>query len=346
MRTLLSTLTALMLSVTPVVAQDEMTPAERALYEAALTEGELTWYISQYSTTVAENFGRTFTERYPGVNVNVIRATGQVIFSRLMQDIRSGAAMADVFSGTDLSHLFQLKADGQLAQFVPETAAGLADIFQNLDPEGYFHTTSINPTVMVYNTNLVSEADAPTNWTDLIDPRWRNQVAVAHPGFSGSAGSWALLMVNLYGDDFFERLEAQNPQIGRSNTDPPAVVGTGERLIGSASMATSVRLINAGSPMRIVYPTDGVKLTLGGSAVMANAPHPNAARLFMHFLQSDAAARLMVTPDVGLQAHRPGIAPPPNAASVLDMVIADLPEEEVLERVPEIIEAWRDVFGG
>src|SRR5690606_32383474 len=233
---------------------------------------------------------------------------------------------------TDQSHLMSLKNDDKLAQFVPETASQMADIFQNLDPDGYYHTTSINPTVMVYNTEKVSEADVPTNWPDLLDPKWKDQVAVAHPGFSGSAGSWALLMVNLYGEDFFDRLEEQNPQIGRSNTDPPAVVGMGERLIGPASMATAVRLINAGNPMKIVYPTDGVKLTLGGSSVLADAPHPNAARLFLHFLLSEHASRLMVTPDVGLQPTHRGIEPPPNAASVFDMVIADLSEEEVLER--------------
>jgi iron(III) transport system substrate-binding protein len=47
----------------------------KALEEAAKKEGELTWYTVPQTSEVAEKVGRTFSARYPGVKVNVVRTT-------------------------------------------------------------------------------------------------------------------------------------------------------------------------------------------------------------------------------------------------------------------------------
>ena len=74
----------------PVSAQ--LTPdAEKALYEAAKAEGSVTWYVAHYSTETAEKFGRAFTEKYPGVKVNVVRATAGVVFQRAFGTVGVGA---------------------------------------------------------------------------------------------------------------------------------------------------------------------------------------------------------------------------------------------------------------
>src|SRR5690606_28193206 len=65
------------------------------LYEAAKKEGELTWYVAHFDSETAQAVGQGFTERYPGVNVNVVRTTAQVAFQRLNQDIRAGTPNCD-----------------------------------------------------------------------------------------------------------------------------------------------------------------------------------------------------------------------------------------------------------
>src|SRR5688572_20422022 len=80
-----------------------------ALHEAAKKEGELTWYAVPQTSEVAEKMGRTFTARYPGVKVNVVRTTAQVAFQRLNQDLKAGTPNCDVFTSTDLSHFVDLK---------------------------------------------------------------------------------------------------------------------------------------------------------------------------------------------------------------------------------------------
>ncbi|WP_160381600.1 ABC transporter substrate-binding protein [Pseudooceanicola pacificus] len=343
MKRILTTAAFVLSAATAPVAAADMSPEVQALYEKAKEEGELTWYVAQFSTGLAEDMGAIFTEKYPGVKVNVIRATGQVVYARLAQDIRAGVAQADVFSGSDLGHLYELKKQGQLLEFTPPDADGVRAPFKDMQP-GFWYATTANPSVMAYNTDQVSAEDAPTNWDDLTDPKWKGKLAITHPGFSGSAGSWAVLMKKLYGDEFFIGLRDNDPYIGRSMIDPPTVIAAGERAVGIAVFSVAVRNKLAGNPIEIVYPTDGAKLTFGGTAVLSSAPHPNAGQLFVNFLLGPEASQRQV--ENGLLPVSKDVAPPEGVRSLEEIPIADLSEEEVIEGVQPIIEEWRDIFGG
>lgn len=176
-----------------------------ALHEAAKKEGELTWYTVPQTSEVAEKMGRSFTARYPGVKVNVVRTTAQVAFQRLNQDLKAGTPNCDVFTSTDLAHYVDLKGRNLLLKYVPAAASQLDKRVQNLDPDGYFHASSCFMMGLVYNTQKVTGADIPRSWTDLADPKWNAAAVVAHPGYSGAAGAWCIEMRKLYGDAFRSR---------------------------------------------------------------------------------------------------------------------------------------------
>jgi iron(III) transport system substrate-binding protein len=226
--------------------------------------------------------------------------------------------------------------------YVPENAAKMDKALQNLDPDGYYYSTSANPTIMIYNTNLLKAAEAPKNWTDLADPKWKNKAAISHPGYSGSTGSWALMMEKLYGWQFFDKLEKNNPQIGRSLTDPISVVVSGERQIGIAPYANFVESKAKGNPIEVIFPTDGAKLTRGPTFILANAPHPNTAKLFMEFLLSVPGSEILVGD--GHAPLRPEVAPPPGAKLISEIKMGPMSEAEVAG-IPELIERWRTTFG-
>jgi iron(III) transport system substrate-binding protein len=322
-------------------AQD-MTTHEAALYAAAKPEGSLTWYVAQYLTSTAERIGTGFSERYPGLKVNTIRSTGQVAYSRLQQDIRAKVPQCDVFTATDFSHAVALKRQGLLMKYVPENAAKMEPSLRDIDPDGYYHATSANPTIMAYNTNLVSKENAPTNWTDLIDPKWKGKATLSHPGFSGQTGEWALMMEKLYGKGFFDKLAANDPQIGRSLGDPVTVLTPGERQIGISSYSSVLAAKAKGNPIEAVFPTDGSKVTRSPSFILANAPHPNAAKLFMEFLLSVPGSKLMTAG--GYPSLRPEVPPPEGSVPIAQIKAGPVAEADVTGTT-ELIERWRAAFG-
>ncbi|WP_431283583.1 ABC transporter substrate-binding protein [Humitalea sp. 24SJ18S-53] len=327
---------------TRAVAQD-MPAHERQLYDAARREGQITWYSGQYNAETSEAVGRAFNERFPGVRCNVVRSTSQVAFQRLSQDTRANAAQCDVFSSTNSGHYTLLKREGKLTRFLPENSKGMLPALQNIDPDNFFHTSYLGLYLMAHNTRLVSEADAPRSWTDALDPRWKDKLAVGHPGFSGAIGVWAVQMRKMYGWDYFTRLERNNPQIGRSSQDPVTTMNAGERSVGlCVPVGTTALAISRGNPLKLIYPTEGVLATISPSAIPSNAPHPNAAKLFMEF---QTGKQLSETVRLSFNEPLRADVPPPAGARALTgltLLAPSLAEQE--SGVPEVLETWRETF--
>jgi iron(III) transport system substrate-binding protein len=345
MRSILAALAALVFSFAGPVAAREMTAYESALYEKAKSEGELTWYVSQFATNIAEDFAQAFKVQYPDIQVNVIRTSGQVIYSRLRQDMDAGMAQADVFSGSDIGHMVNLKSENKLLKFRPENADKIISRFVGIDPDGYYYTDNFESVALVYNTNLLSGEDAPKSWTDLLDPRWSGKIAVSHPGFSGVTGSWAVFMHKTFGDDVFERLAALDPLLSRSLADPLASVNNGERAIGLSTVAIASNSKRSGNPVEVIYPSDGVVVVPQASAVLADAPHPNAAQLFVNFMISEEGSRFLLE-YYNFTPLRPELPAPDGIMPFEDMPVVTLSEDDVVNLMPVVIEDFRDAFGG
>jgi len=323
------------------VRAEGITPA---LIEAARREGTLTWYMAQVDTETAEAMGRAFTAQYPGVRVAVIRTTGQVAYERLLQDLKNNAPQCDVFSSTDVAQYPALKKRIALAQYTPAGASSLLPAFQKTSDPGYTYPATATSHLLIYNSAQVKPPDAPKAWTDLLDPKWKGRIATGHPAFSGCTGIWALALTKTYGWDFFEKLAKNNPRIGRSGNDPVTLINAGECLLGPSPANTAFQQVDKGNPIVPVYPTDGATLCLGPSAVMASAPHPNAARLYMEWLLSDEFSRLSVA-NHGDPVH-PGLALTSGQKPVDQVPIISLTVQEIAKGIPEMIEQWRDTFGG
>jgi iron(III) transport system substrate-binding protein len=313
------------------------------LVEAAKKEGSVTWYIAQVDTETAEAMGRAFTSKFPGVAVSVIRTTGQVAYERLLQDLKNNAPQCDVFSSTDISQYPTLKKHGALADYTPAGAATLLAPFVKASDPGYMYPSSATAHVMIYNSQKIKPEEAPTKWTDLLDPKYKGRVATGHPAFSGCTGIWVLALTKKYGWDFFEKLAKNNPRVGRSGNDPVTLINAGEALIGPAPGNTAFQQVDKGNPIMPVYTEDGSTLCLGPSSVMASAPHPSAGRLFMEWLMSDDFAKLSVA-NHGDPVH-PGLTLSSGQKPLDQVPLLTLTNEEVGKGIPEIVERWRDTFG-
>ncbi len=314
----------------------------KALEEAAKKEGELTWYVAHYTSEGAEDLGRNFTEIY-GVKVNVVRTTAQVAYQRLLQDIKNNQTVCDVFSSTDLGHYVRLSAQGRFEKYVPETASKIDPAFQNFDPAGFYHTTAAGLVTLTYNTQKVKPEEAPQKWQDLLDMKWKGKVSTGHPGFSGYVGTWVLMMKKLYGWSYFEKLEKNKPQIGRSINDTVTALNAGERQVAAGADGSTLASAVRGNPLAVNYPTDGSVLIISPSAIMKGTKHPNAAKLFMEYLYSVEAAKINAK-HFGIPM-RPEVPVAQGAKPMSQIKVIKPTAAEVDKGIPEVIEQWRDTFG-
>ena len=314
----------------------------KALEEAAKKEGELTWYVAHYTSEGAEDLGRGFTEM-TGVKVNVVRTTAQVAYQRLLQDLKNNQTICDVFSSTDVGHYVRLAAEGRFEKYVPETESKILPTFRNFDPAGFYHTTSAGLVVLTYNSTKVKAEEAPQKWQDLLDIKWKGKVSTGHPGFSGYVGTWVLTMKNLYGWSYFDKLEKNKPQIGRSINDTVTALNAGERQVAAGADGSTLFSAARGNPLAVSYPTDGSVLIIAPSAIMKGTKHPNAAKLFMEYLYSVEAAKINAK-------HfaiplRPEVPSPPGAKAISEIKTIRPTVADIDKGIPEVIEQWRDTFG-
>ena len=276
--------------------------------------------------------------------MNVVRSTSQVAYQRLSQDMQAGAAQCDFFSSTDFGHYLFLKREGKLLPYRPHNMDGMIPQARNADPDDMFQILNIGLYLLATNTRKVSAIEAPKSWKDLLDPKWKGQEAVGHPGYSGAIGVMAVTLGKLYGWDFFTSLEKNKPQIGRSADDPVTLLNAGERTVGlGVSLATTLLSMSRGNPLSIIYPTDGTLAVNSPSAIPKNAPHPNAAKLFMEFTAgpryAETVRKFFIMP------LRPDVPPPEGALPFDKLKLIGATPSEIEDGIPDVKERWRDTFG-
>ena len=312
------------------------------LIEAATEEGIVSYY-SSLDLIVAERLASAFETKYPGIDVRVERAGSERVFQRIGQEYSAGVYNADVTDTSDAVHFHYFKRQGWLANAVPsELEAYPAEV---KDPDGYFAAFRADLSVIAYNETLVEAEEAPTSFADLLDPKWRGRMVKGHPGYSGTIMTATHALSNRLGWDYFDRLGEQDVMQVQSSTDPPKKLALGERALQvDGNEYVAVQQINAGVPLKIVYATEGTPLVVGNAAILAHAPHPNAARLFYAFMFSQEAQQLN-SDEGGVRSFHPDVVDRANRPSLNEIPLLRSDPAELEANLQEIRRQYEEHFG-
>ncbi len=288
---------------TSAQAAPEAQKITQELIDAAKKEGKITWYTS-IDLVLGEKVGKLFEAKFPGISVKLERSGAERNFQRIGQEYASKIYNCDVVNSSDAAHLIIWKREKMLAAYVPEDVARDFPDGQK-DPDGMFASWRVTLCPMAYNTKLVKAEDAPKSYADLLDPKWMGKMVKAHPGYSGTIMTSTQQCSRDLGWPFFEKLSKQKVMQVQSATEPPKKVIQGERAImvdGGEYVVLEAR--GRGQPIEVIYPTEGTPLITGPSGIMAQAPNPNAARLFYAWSMTAEAQQLNI--DVaGLRSAHP-----------------------------------------
>src|SRR3954470_1683408 len=275
------------------------------LVAAAQKEGKVVWY-SATDVQVAERLARAFEAKYPGVKVQVERSGAERIFQRINQEYGAKIYTADVVETSDAVHFLYFKKQGWLQAAVPSDVARYWGK-EYRDPDGQYAAYRAHLSVIAYNSKLISSEQAPKSHADLLDPRWTGKLVKAHPGYSGTIMTGTQALSQALGWKYFEQLGKQKIMQVQSSTEPPKKLAAGERPVMADGNEYNVFLLReSGVPIEPVYAPEGTPLVIGNAAILKNAPDPNAAKLFYHFMFTREAQQL--NSDVGgLRSFHPEV---------------------------------------
>ena len=325
-------------------AQQADSAAVQALYQAARKEGQVGWYSGVLDQPLCDAVGRAFTARYPGIAVNAIKTTSQVAFQRVIEDLRGGAVQCDVFTTTDVGHMTYLAGKQMLVNYTAEAAAGMLPALRAFVQGTPYQVSWVGQVVLLYNKGKVTAADAPKDWPDLTDPKWKNKITFGSPNYSGIVGVWTVAMAEKYGWSYFQKLNELNPLIGRSVDDATTVLNSGERVVAAGNPSSALRSAAKGNPLAVNYPASGTLVDLSPSAIIKGSKNPNAGKLFMEFLAGAEYSRILA--DGFEQPLRGDVPPPKGATPMAELTFLSPTVAEIETGLPLNKQRWRDTFNG
>ncbi len=327
--------------LTLALALAAATPAgAQGVLDQARKEGKVVWY-SSLGLSLAQKVCDAFSRKNLGIVCELNRDGSGRIFQKVMQEAGANLAIADVVHTSDISHFLDFKAKGMLVKYRPAGAERFRPDFR--DRDGFYTVLRGTPYVMAINTQKVPKAEAPRRWTDLLDPRWKGKLVHAHPGYSGVVVTGMTGILGALGWDYYAALAKNEPLIVQSAEDPPMKVAGGEAWIGVAGEYNFYRAAKKGNPIEIIFPEEGVPFVSSATAILARAPHPNAARVFTDWLFGKEAQQLMA--DDGLYVPNEEVSYPQGKRPLKEIKLLPAAPEEIDKRNEEIKSRFRELFG-
>ena len=291
---------------------------------------------ASHPTAMVDHYVKAFEQAYPGVKVELITGDTGDLLGRVKAE--KDRPRGDVLWGGSST------TGGSAPEFfVKYDSPALKDIAKELqDPTGYNAPFDAFAMVIVYNKDLVPEAEAPKSWADLGDPRWKGKVRFANPASSSSSYA-ALVNWKLIGDwAMVERL-AKNMIIDESSSAPFTAVAQGEAPVGVAYEEGAYRVQKTGK-VNIVYPSDGVVVLPGGLFLIKGGPNAVNAKKFADFVLSTPQQQALVDNFPGRRPASTAVKFPAGMPSVSQLKVLAYPTDEAKAQQKEWLAKWKEIM--
>src|SRR6476620_7294781 len=259
----------------------------QSLIEAAKKEGRMVYYTADFTEPEQEVI-KAFNKRFPFVKVELVRAPGGQLITRIKTEAAAGKLSADAVNHSDRGLML-----------------GIADLFQDYKPpnaDEYRDDVLVAPQLwpkstlgwsIAYNSEL--EKNPPKSWMDLCKPEYgpRKIGQVIAP--SGGT-TWTRIMFErqVLGEDYWAKQAATHPVLYPSGAPMADALVRGEIAIGPLLYNAIYPKQKDGAPIKIFFPPEGAPVNPYASGIPKTAAHPNAAKLFLNWCLSTEGQTFMI----------------------------------------------------
>lgn len=304
--------------------------------------------VTVYSPHPADplNAGVKLFEEKTGIKVNVVAAgTGE-----LLKRIEAEAAnpLADVLWGGGAE---SLAAYNDYFDSFTSSEAAVIDA-GNKDAAGKWIGESPLPMVIMYNKNLVAEADVPKGWADLLDAKFKGQIAYADPAKSGSSFTILATMVTAFGGgdvgwSFIEKFVANlDGKVLGSSSGVYKGVNDGEYAVGLTLEKSAQEYVKANPDVvGFIYPEEGTSAVPDGIALVKGAKNKEAAEIFINFMLSSENQQMM-SENYNRRPVRNDLAAPEGLPTLAEIKLVDYDFDWASGSKADILDAWKEIVIG
>lgn len=311
-----------------------------------LAQKKVLHIYTAFDTEEAKYYIDAFEEE-TGIDVQWVRLSAGEVQARV--EAESSNPQASVWhAGSNTSHI-NAASKGLLEPYKPNTDFELAELLRAKDWAWTgFYTGAIG---FITNINFLEEnnMEAPKSWDDLLDPSYKQNVALAYPYTSGTTYTTFASNVQMWGMekalDWWERFDHNSVfQYTQSGTACIGMVGLGEVAAGIAfSHDIVAKGINTGYPVVMSFPEEGTGYEVGGISLIKGGPELELGKQFIDWCFGEKAqnlfqkySRLPVNPKATVAE---------GSVTLDDVNLIDYDHILAGESKDEWVAEWRDRIG-
>ena len=282
-------------------------------------------------------------QKETGIKVDFINLKGA-----LADRIRAEKAnpQSDVMYGAPSSVFLEMKSEGLFDAFKPSWADKINPLFK--DSDSYWYGTIQTPVVMFYNTEMLSEADAPKDWYDLADPKFKNNLVFRNALSSSARATYSSLLQQFEnkgelenGWAFMKALDANTKNYYGSGSMLFQAVGRKEAAVSFMVLNSVIdNTINNKMPLAVIDAESGSPVITDGIALIHGAKHPNAAKSFIEFAGSAKVQALLAQKFNRLPTHPDALADSPEWMANTRFKVMDVDWQALAAKQSAWMQKW------
>jgi iron(III) transport system substrate-binding protein len=318
---------------------------QKVLEAGARKEGSVVIYSGMIVNQLLRPLTAAFEKKYPYLKATYWRGDGNQIVVKVLAELRANALAADIVEGSGMSA-------GAAQMVVPFSSPLFVELRgEHIAADRTWAATRLRYIGLGYNTKFVSAAAAPRNYDDLLDTKWKSRMAWS----AGSDASGALItittLLRTWGeqktDAYLVKLAKQDvTPLFVSNRQVADQIILGEYWIG-IGISAHHPIISAtrGAPSATIL-LEPVPSLIDAVQVVRGTKHPHAAMLFVDFILSAEAQRMMQAAEyfpsnVNVEPAASLRAVVPRNAGVSELLLTS---EEIEATTPKSVELYKKYF--
>lgn len=133
-----------------------------------------------------------FKKANPGIDVDYQSAGAGKLMAKIAAERQSGKILADVIWTSEVPDFYNMKNEGILLNYKSPVEPETVNPFSDYD--GSFHAARLGTLGIVINTDKIKTA--PTQWSDLMKPDFKDRFGIANPALSGTSYMSVALLEN------------------------------------------------------------------------------------------------------------------------------------------------------
>jgi iron(III) transport system substrate-binding protein len=268
----------------PALAQQEFGSPE--LIAAAKAEGKLVFYTANFAE-VEQDVIKQFNKRFPQIKVEMIRAPGGQLITRVRTEAAAGKLIADIVDHSDRALMLPL--EDLFQDYAPPNAADY-DPAALISPKFWPRATVVWS--IAYNTELVK--NPPKTWMDLTKPEYDKMTGQVFAQSGGTTWTRIMFERQVLGEDYWAKQAATHPILYPSGAPMSDSLVRGEVAMGPLLYNAIYPKQKEGAPVKMVFPPEGVPANPYATGIPKTAAHPNAAKLYLNWCLSVEGQSFMI----------------------------------------------------